>query len=118
MCRRDDRLKCVALVDGMNFQVPTSGIGKPFLAMSGTASEYLSVNQGLLNQAQTNATFIQIQGADHRTFWDEAWGPKLPTGRPRAVAMDAAVVWFFATYLKGETPPFPTNPAIVNVQRK
>jgi hypothetical protein len=27
-------------------------------------------------------------------------------------------VWFFDTYLKGEAPPFPTNPEIYNVQRK
>ena len=118
MCRRDERLKCVALVDGNNFQLPDTGIGKPFLAMSGSASEYLSENQALFSQVKTNATFFQIQGADHRTFWDEAWGPKLPAGRPRAIAMDAALVWFFATYLKGETPAFPTNSEIVNVQRK
>jgi hypothetical protein len=118
MCRRDPRLKCVALVDGNNFQLPDSGIGKPFLAMSGTASEYLAINQALFDRAKSSATFLAIEGADHRTFWDEAWGPKLPEGRSRAVAMNTALVWFFATRLKGEMPTFPSHPEIVNVQRK
>jgi hypothetical protein len=32
--------------------------------------------------------------------------------------MNACFIWFFDTYLKGEAPPFPTNPEIYNVQRK
>ncbi len=36
----------------------------------------------------------------------------------RRRALDACLLWFFDTYLKGETPPFPTNPEIYNLQRK
>ena len=38
--------------------------------------------------------------------------------RPGAMAINACLVWFFDTYLKGEAPPFPTNPEIYNVQIK
>jgi len=34
------------------------------------------------------------------------------------MAYNACLAWFFDTFLKGETPPFPTNPEIYNVQRK
>jgi hypothetical protein len=42
----------------------------------------------------------------------------VPQGRAPALATDACRVWFFDTYLKGEAPPFPTNPEIYNVQKK
>jgi hypothetical protein len=38
--------------------------------------------------------------------------------RPGAVAVNACLVWFFDTCLKGEAPSFPANPEIFNVQRK
>ena len=35
-----------------------------------------------------------------------------------ALAIDACLLWFFDTYLKGENPPFPTRPEIHSVRRK
>ena len=59
-----------------------------------------------------------LHNADHATETDAAWNWEVPWGRGPALAFDACVVWFFDTHLKGEAPPFPTNPEIYNVQRK
>jgi hypothetical protein len=118
MCRRDNRLKCAALLEGENLLVPATGLQKPFLAMNAAGSERLAQNQALFNEAATNATWLQVNGADRLTFTDIAWGAEIPWGRRPALAIDACLVWFFDTYLNGETPPFPTNPELINVKRK
>jgi hypothetical protein len=41
-----------------------------------------------------------------------------PGTRGAALAIDAGTLWLFDTYLKSETPPFPTNTEIINVLRK
>ncbi len=56
--------------------------------------------------------------AGHRTPCDIGWTAELTGGRGPTLAMNACRVWFFDTYLKGETPPFPTNPEIYNLKRK
>ncbi|MBM3884187.1 MAG: hypothetical protein FJ387_31525 [Verrucomicrobia bacterium] len=117
-CRHHDRLKCAALLDATNFQVPGAGLQKPFLAINARGSAFLAENQSLFNKATTNAIWLQVQGADHGTFSDAAWGPELPWGRAPALAIDACLIWFFDTYLKGEAPVFPTNPEIVEVRIK
>ena len=118
MCRRDNRLKCAALLEAENLQVPATGLQKPFLAMNAAGSERLAQNQALFNEAATNATWLQVSGADRLTFTDIAWGAEIPWGRRPALAIDACLVWFFDTYLNGETPPFPANPELINVKRK
>jgi dienelactone hydrolase len=118
VCRRDDRVKCVALLEAENLRVPDAGLQKPFLAMNHAGSPRLAQNQALFNQATTNALWLQVSGADPHTFSDLAWGTQVPWGRQPALAIDACLVWFFDTYLNGETPPFPTHPELINVQRK
>ena len=62
---------------------------------------------------------LQIQNADHENLpGDFGWGIELPWGRSPSRAIDDCVLWFFDTYLKSETPVFPTNAEIYNVLRK
>src|SRR5439155_23867615 len=101
-----------------NVQLNSAGIQKPFLAMLGEMNSFLSEDQWLYNKATTNAVLLQIKGAQHPTGADPAWIWETPWGRGPALAIDACQLWFFDTYLKGEAPPFPTNPEIFNVQMK
>jgi hypothetical protein len=96
----------------------SAGLQKPFLVALGQYNSFLSEDQWLFDKAVTNAVLLQVRGADHATGCDVAWVAETPSGRAPALAFDACVVWFFDTYLKGEAPPFPTNPEIYNVQRK
>ena len=84
----------------------------------GESNYFYSEDLWLYNKATTNAVFLQLRGAGHRTPSDIGLAAELPGGRPPTLAMDACRVWFFDTYLKGQTPPFPTNPEIYNVKRK
>jgi dienelactone hydrolase len=118
MCRRDSRVKCAAIWDGANLQLNSAGLQKPFLAAAGENNCCFSQAQWLFGKAAANATLLQIRGADHLTGSDAAWTAELPRGRGPALAFNACLVWFFDTYLKGETPLFPTNPEIYNVQKK
>lgn len=118
MCRRDDRLKCAALLEAENLQTPAAGLQKPFLAMNHVGSPRLALSQGLFDKAVKDATWLQVQGADRFTFSDSAWGNEIPWGRPPALAIDACLVWFFDTYLKGEKPSFPPNAELRDVRRK
>jgi dienelactone hydrolase len=117
-CRSDSRVKCAVLYDAGNVQLNPAGLQKPFLVALGETNSCYSEDQWLFSMATTNAVFLQIRGADHFTPCDIGWTGQIPWGRGPALAMDACRVWFFDTYLKGETPPFPTNPEIYNVQRK
>ncbi len=118
MCRRDNRLKCAALLEAENLLVPDAGLRKPFLAMNAAGSMRLPENQALFNEATTNAIWLQVNGADRLTFTDIAWGAEIPWGRRPALAIDACLVWFFDTYLKGQVAPFPTNQELIHVNRK
>ncbi|MBN2507069.1 MAG: hypothetical protein JXQ71_10275 [Verrucomicrobia bacterium] len=118
VCRRDDRVKCVALLEAENLQLPAIGLQKPFLAMNHAGSPRLSQSEALFNKAITNATWLQITGADRFTFSDAAWGTQIPWGRQPALAIDACLVWFFETHLRGATVTFPTNPELANVRHK
>ena len=117
-CRSDSRVKCAVLYDVMNVQLNPAGLQKPFLVALGETNSFYSLAQWLFSKATTNAVFLQIRGADHFTPCDIGWTAHVPWGRGPALAMDACRVWFFDTYLKGEAPPFPTNPEIYNVQIK
>ncbi len=117
-CRSDSRVRCAAIWDGTNLQLNGAGLQKPFLAAAGEVNCCFSQAQWLFGKAITNATILQVRGADHLTGSDAAWTAELPGGRAPALAIEACFVWFFDTYLKGETPPFPANPQIYNVQRK
>jgi dienelactone hydrolase len=117
-CRSDARVKCAAIWDGTNLQLNSAGLQKPFLAALGQNNLFYSDNQWLFSRATTNAILLQISGGDHITATDVAWTWEIPWGRAPALAYNACLVWFLDTYLKGETPSFPTNPEIYNVQRK
>jgi dienelactone hydrolase len=117
-CRSDDRVKCAAIWDAANLNLNSSGLQKPFLAAVGEKGFYYSENQSLFNKATTNAILLQVKGADHATGLDIAWLWQIPWGRGPALAYNACFIWFFDTYLKGESPPFPTNVEIYNVLRK
>ena len=116
--RAESRVKCAAIWDGDSFTVTAPGLQKPFLAALGESNFSYDLAQWLFNQATTNAILLQVRGAHHATGCDLAWSWQVPWGRKPALAIDACLVWFFDTYLKGEAPPFPTNPEIYNVQRK
>jgi dienelactone hydrolase len=118
-CGSDSRVKCALLYDAMNIQsLCPAGLQKPFLVALGESNSFYSEDQWLFSKATTNAVFLQIRGADHNTPCDAGWTAEIPQGRNPALAMEACRVWFFDTYLKGEAPPFPTNPEIYNVHRK
>jgi dienelactone hydrolase len=117
-CRSDSRVKCAAIWDGTNLQLNGAGLQKPFLIGLGQSNLFYSEAQWLFGKAATNAVLLLLRNADHATETDAAWSWEVPWGRGPALAFDACVVWFFGTYLKGEAPPFPTNPEIYNVQRK
>lgn len=134
LCRNDSRVKCAALLDpaiyaenGPNLLV--RGLQKPFLTINDTVavhldllptpSELSGISSNLLHLATTNVTWFKVANASHETFCDLGWTMEAGPGtRSAALAIESGVLWFFDTYLKGETPPFPTNPEIINVQRK
>jgi dienelactone hydrolase len=117
-CRSDSRVKCAALWDATNVQLNPAGLQKPFLIALGETNYFYSQAQWLFSKATNNAVFLQIHGADHFTPCDIGWTTQTPWGRAPALAHDTCLVWFFDTYLRGEAPPFPTNPEIYNVQMK
>jgi dienelactone hydrolase len=117
-CRSDSRVKCAVLYDATNVQLNSAGLQKPFLVALGESNYFYSEDQWLFSKAITNAVFLQIRGADHFTPCDVGWTGQVPWGRGPALAFDDCSVWFFDTYLKGEAPPFPSNPEIYNVQTK
>jgi dienelactone hydrolase len=116
-CRTNVAVKCAAIYDGVLF----SGLAlqKPMLIMLGQTNGNFSVDQTLFSKATNNvAVFLQIRGADHITCADGGWGVELPWGRSPNRAVSDSLLWFFDSYLKSETPAFPTNSEIYNVQRK
>ena len=117
-CRSDSRVKCAAVYDATNLRLNTAGLQKPFMVALGESNYNYGDHQWLFSKAITNAVFLQIRGADHFTPADIGWMQQIPWGRGPALAYNACLVWFFDTFLKGETPPFPINPEIYNVQRK
>lgn len=117
-CRTDSRAQCVALWDATNVKLNSAGLQKPFLVALGQSNSFYSEDKWLFDKAVTNAVLLQIRGADHFTATDIAWTAEIPWGRGPALALNACFVWFFDTYLKGQTLPFPANSEIYNVQRK
>jgi hypothetical protein len=127
--RLDSRVKCVALLDGYidfaNYSaLDSQGVQRPFLAMNRTILndgmfDCSPASQRLYSLATQDATWLYITNTRHFAFTDCAWTIDMTSySRQGAVAIDVCLRWFFDTYLKGEAPPFPTNPEISNVQRK
>jgi dienelactone hydrolase len=117
-CRTNSHVKCAVIWDATNLQMNSAGLQKPFLAALAANTVFYPENQWLFNKAITNATLLQIRGSVHQSASDAAWTFQSPAGRAPALAFDACLVWFFDTYLKGETPPFPDKTEIYNLQRK
>ncbi len=131
-CRVDDRIKCAALLDPFvmfSYYPPdlySKGLQKPLLAMNRTILDHSDRlwdsspdSQRLYNLATTNATWLKITNTGHFAFSDCAWAVEMTaSSRSGAVAINACLVWFFDTYLKGEAPAFPLNPEIINLQQK
>jgi dienelactone hydrolase len=134
LCRNDSRVKCAVLLDPAIFSdngpnLVAVGLQKPFLTMNSTVwvhpnvipspSDLAVISSNLFYLATTNATWFKVANAAHLTFSDPGWTMDMTsTSRSAAQAIDAGTLWFFDTHLKGETPPFPTNPEIINAQRK
>jgi len=132
-CRVDSRIQCAALLDpfimfgfGYYPELNNQGLQKPFLAMNRTILDHAdhlwdasSDSQRLYALAKTNAVWLKVANTGHFAFSDCAWAVEMTSSsRQGASAIDACLLWFFDTYLKGELPPFPTNSEFVNVQRK
>jgi hypothetical protein len=92
-------------------------IAYPTLAEVPETNSPYAENLWLFNRATTNAVLLQIRGANHSSPCDVGWTVQIPWGLGLARATDSCDLWFFNTYLKGETPPFPANPEIYTVQR-
>ncbi len=136
ICRLDPRVKCAALLDAFvmfeyyNGDLQSKGLQKPFLAMNRTLLDHSLWDASgdsaqLYALAKRDVTWLRVTNTGHFTFSDFAWTVELakdvsyPARSARgAPAINACVVWFFDTYLKGETPAFPTHPEIYNVKRK
>ncbi|MEK7676000.1 MAG: hypothetical protein AAB676_09235 [Verrucomicrobiota bacterium] len=118
ICRSDSRVKCAAIYDAATSAVNRAGLQKPLLVAAGQYGHFYSDDQWLYSKATTNAVWLQVRGGGHSTATDGGWTSEILSGCGPARAIDACLVWFFDTYLKGETPPFPANPEIYNVQRK
>jgi len=127
--RLESRIRCAALLDahidfGFYSALNSQGLQKPFLAMNSTIplpwlGDLSPKSQRLFTLATNNATWLKINNTGHFAFSDWAWSVDMTAAsRPGAVAIDACLVWFFDTYLKGATPAFPTNAELINVQRK
>jgi pimeloyl-ACP methyl ester carboxylesterase len=131
--RVDSRIKCAALLDP-GFSPPAApllfsiGLQKPFLTMSDTlpnpsflptTAQFTAWSSNFFYLAVTNATWFQVSNANHPNFSDWSWSMNSGPGtRDSSLAIDAGTLWLFDTYLKSETPPFPTNTEIINVLRK
>lgn len=117
-CRSDARLRCVGLWDPTNVQIHSAGLQKPFLVALGESNFFFAEDQWLFSKAVSDAVWLQVRDAEHLTATDFAWTSLTPGGRRPALAIDACMVWFFDTYLKGGTPDFPQVPEIYNLKRK
>jgi len=117
IARTNSQVKCAAIYDGSVFT--PEPLQKPLLIMVGQTNSFYSRDYSLFLGATNNvATFLQIQGANHTTPNDAAWGVHLPWGRSPNRAVSDCLLWFFDTYLKRSTPSFPTNAEIYNVQSR
>ena len=133
ICRNDNRVNCVVLLDPAIFaqngpNLVAGGLHKPFLTMNDTVaihpsllptpSQLSDISSNLFYLATTNVTWLKVANASHTTFCDQGWTVDSGPGtRSAALAIDAAALWFFDTYLKGQTPSFPTNAEIIDVQQ-
>jgi len=131
--RVDSRISCAALLDpGIDGTVVAPlyslGLRKPFLTMSDTlpnpaslptTSQFTAWSSNLFYLAVTNAAWFQVTNANHPDFSDWSWAMNAGQDtRGAALAISAGTLWLFDTYLKGQTPSFPTNTEIINVHQK
>lgn len=132
-CRRDDRVKCAALLDpfllfgfGFNPTLNSQGLQKPFLTMNRKIMDHSNLlydatgeSQRLYTLAAQDACWVKLANSDHFTFSDWAWIVQMtPDSRLASTAINACLVWFFDTYLKDGTSEFPTHGEIIDVRRK
>ena len=131
--RVDSRIKCAALLDPGISGTATAllfsiGLQKPFLTMSDTlpnpsflptTSQFTAWSSNLFYLAVTNAAWFQVANANHPDFSDWGWAMNAgPDTRGAALAIAAGTLWLFDTYLKSQTPSFPTNTEIINMHQK
>jgi len=128
-CRRDSRVKCVALLDAaidysVYSQLSASGLQKPFLAMNRTLldhnlPDFSPGSQTLYTLASQNAIWLKLASSGHFAFTDFAWSVELSSNsRQAALAGNACLLWFFDKYLKDQSIPFPVRQEIINLQTK
>jgi pimeloyl-ACP methyl ester carboxylesterase len=134
LARSDERITCAALLDPYidatnDPTLATVGLQKPFLTMNDTVpihqdflpppNAFTTMSSNLFTLSVTNATWFEVANASHTTFSDWGWAMDAgPDTRSAAVAINTGTLWFFDTYLKGQTPPFPTNAEIMNLNQK
>jgi hypothetical protein len=128
--RLDSRVKCAALLDAWIYapfypDLSSQGLQKPFLAINRSIpndhgfGDFSPWSTNLYNLATTNATWLKIANTRHFAFSDFAWLVEMTNySRQGAVAINACLLWCFDTHLKGEAPPFPTNPEVIDIHRK
>lgn len=128
-CRRESRVKCVALLDATvdfsyYFELSASGLQKPFLTMNRTVldhnlPDFSADSQKLYTLAIRNAIWFKIANSGHFSFTDLAWTVELSSNnRQAALAGNACLVWFFDKFLKEQSVPFPARPEIINLRTK
>ena len=128
-CRRDSRVKCVALLDAaihysVYSELSASGLQKPFIAMNRTLldhslPDFSPESQQLYTLASQNAIWLKLANSGHFAFTDFAWTVELTSNsRQAALAGNACLLWFFDKYLKDQSIPFPARPEIINLQTK
>jgi pimeloyl-ACP methyl ester carboxylesterase len=117
ICRTNSQVKCAAVYDAGNFQLPFLGrVRKPLLFALGQFNTFLSLDQSTFNAETNHSVFFQLTGADHNTCTDAGW--LSVSGRNQNRAFTDSLLWFFDTHLKGQSPIFPTNTAMYNLQMK
>ena len=116
--RIDDRVKCLALLDGsVSFSIhpdlAESGLQKPFLIMNSPTANADSDSPILFKKATRDAVWLYIEGADHLTFVDAPWVVQ-PTiqSRRAAEAITACLLSFFKKYLKDQDDHLLDDPSL------
>ena len=127
--RIDDRVKCLALMDGSVLfsshpNLAESGLQKPFLIMKSPTTDEDTESPVLFKKAIHDAVWLYIEGANHLTFVDAPWVVQ-PTLQSRRAAetITACLLSFFNKYLKDQDDhllddPSPAYPEVIRFMRK
>jgi pimeloyl-ACP methyl ester carboxylesterase len=114
VCRTDDRVKAVVLLDAYlqnASDVAWLGIQKPFLGMYNASTVFTTP----FDRATRDAYWMNIRNTEHQHFADwRAWiSAPTDAGRRAAVAMNGCLVSFFDKYLKNHDDHLLDDPATV-----